>query len=246
MRPPSKNLLLPSPAFCTTFTDVMIWGLFIFLFGLVIGSFLNVCIYRIPRDESVVFPGSHCPNCQHKIAPYDNIPLFSYLWLRGRCRACGTPIPLHYPLVELLTGVAYVLCYWNAPTWSYFFVSAVFVTLVIPLIFIDYYHYILPDVITYPGMILGIALSPLHPAEYWNDLLTVSVYELLNIHIRSTVAQALAGSLLSVLLGGGTLWLVAEVYFRLRKIEGLGLGESRTRGLHAGARHCLAAGADIR
>ena len=208
---------------------MIVWAWLAGLLGLIIGSFLNVCIHRIPREESVVFPRSRCPHCDATIAPYDNLPVFSYLWLGGRCRQCRAPIPLHYPLVELLTGVVYALCALNAPSLPLFLVSVVFATLIIPLIFIDYYHYILPDVITKPGMALGLLLSPLMPPGHWSDVLTASVYTLLNIHSLSPawqpVVQALIGSTLGMLMGGGILWLVAEVYFRVRKREGLGLGD---------------------
>ncbi|MBI3658405.1 MAG: prepilin peptidase [Acidobacteria bacterium] len=203
----------------------MIEVLAVFISGLIIGSFLNVCIYRIPRNESIVFPGSHCPECHQKIAYYDNIPVFSYLWLRGRCRHCRRPIPPHYATVELLTATIYAICYINAPSLSLFVIGAVFATLIIPLIFIDYYHFILPDVITYPGMALGLALSPLHPIEHWNDFLTISVYDMLNVHMNSPIVHSLVGSLVGIFLGGGILWVVAEVYFRVRKMEGLGLGD---------------------
>src|SRR5512137_746336 len=110
------------------------------LFGLVIGSFLNVCIYRIPLGKSIVFPGSACPDCGKPIRPYDNIPVLSYVWLRGKCRACGKPIPIQYPFVELLTALAFFACAvkWNfaSPT----FVNTLLLSVVIILIFTDWHH----------------------------------------------------------------------------------------------------------
>lgn len=106
-----------------------------------------------------------------------------------------------------------------------FIVYAIFISLVIPLIFIDYYHYILPNVITIPGMVLGLALSPLHPYDFSYDLLTMSLYDLLNVHRSSPELDALVGSLLGIIIGGGTLWFVAKVYYHLRKVEGLGFGD---------------------
>ena len=112
-----------------------------------------------------------------------------------------------------------------------FIVDAIFISLVIPLIFIDYYHYILPNVITIPGMVLGLALSPVHPYDFWDDLLTMSLYSLLNIHTISPVLNALLGSLLGIIVGGGTLWFVAEAYYRIRKVEGLGFGDVKMMGM---------------
>ena len=130
------------------------------LFGLIIGSFLNVCIYRIPLGKSIVFPGSSCPSCSKPIRFYDNIPVLSYLLLRGKCRACGAPISFQYPLVELLTGLAFFACakawHFESPT----YVNSLFLSVLIILVFTDYHHRILPNVLTLPGTIAGILLSP--------------------------------------------------------------------------------------
>lgn len=124
--------------------------LFAFIIGLAIGSFLNVVIRRIPAGESIVYPGSHCPNCKHPIRPLDNIPLFSYLILRGKCRYCHSSISFTYPLVELLTGaiLAYTIYQNGLDTISV--LDAIFASAMIALIFIDARRQILPDVITYP------------------------------------------------------------------------------------------------
>ena len=121
------------------------------LFGLVIGSFLNVCIHRIPRGESVVRPASRCPSCGKPVRPYDNIPVLAYLWLRGKCRFCRGRIPLRYPAVELLTALAFYLCgrTWGAAPAG--LLNAAFLSILIVLVFIDYDHQILPDVLTIPA-----------------------------------------------------------------------------------------------
>ena len=130
--------------------------IFAFLFGSLVGSFLNVCIHRLPREESIVFPGSHCPACQAPIRPWDNIPILSFLLLRGRCRACDSPIAWRYPLVEGLTAVLF------AATVSRFGVTLVAATLLLfvaaltVITFIDLDHQIIPNIITLPGIPLGL------------------------------------------------------------------------------------------
>ncbi len=174
---------------------------FSFLFGAMIGSFLNVCIYRLPREESIVTPGSHCPQCQRPIRFYDNIPLVSYLLLRGKCRYCGAPISPQYPLVEGLTALSSLCLFVKfGPSWSYLFYF-VFIAGLIPITIIDLYHQIIPNVISVPGIGVGLLASFFLPQMTFFD------------------------SLLGVLVGGGTLFLVATGYQWLFKREGMGLGD---------------------
>jgi leader peptidase (prepilin peptidase) / N-methyltransferase len=195
-----------------------------FAFGLAIGSFLNVCICRIPRRESVVLPRSHCPECEQPIRPYDNIPVLSYLWLRGRCRFCQTRISPQYPAVELLTGAALVVCalVWNFAPATY--VNSAFLAALIVLIFIDYQHQILPNIITLPGILAGIALSPFQAPNVYRDAVS---YGLATLVKRDDPERLLpfAGAILGVALGGGLLLLVGATYSRLRKRQGLGMGD---------------------
>lgn len=194
------------------------------LFGLIFGSFLNVCIYRIPRRESVAFPGSHCPGCNRPIRPIDNIPVLSYLFLRGKCRFCGMRISLQYPIVELLSGMAFCACAlrWGlaAPT----FVNSLFIAVVIVLFFTDYWHQVLPNVLTLPGIIAGIALSPFQDPAYYYD---GASYYLAGIFSPSDPGKALpwAGALLGALVGGGILFVVGCAYQAARKKQGLGMGD---------------------
>ncbi len=177
------------------------------IFGSFIGSFLNVCIFRLPREESIVFPGSHCPQCNHPIRFYDNIPVFSYLLLRGRCRFCHQPISIQYPLVEGTTAFfSLILFIKYGITWSYLFFFA-FVAALIVITVIDLYHQIIPDVISLPGMGIGLLASLVLP------------------HI------SFLNSLAGLLLGGGSLFLVATVYQRLFKREGLGGGDVKLLGM---------------
>lgn len=177
----------------------------VFVFGLVIGSFLNVCIHRLPLEQEVVKTPSHCPRCQHGIAWYDNIPVVSWLILRGRCRHCREPISVQYPLVELLAGVVAVVTVHRfdlTPTAAALVVLG-FAFLVMTVI--DLYHYILPDVITLPGIVVGLVLSVLPwfgpPLADWQDALIG------------------AGS------GGGGLWLFAWLFFKITGREGMGFGD---------------------
>lgn len=179
----------------------MIEQLVAFCLGMAIGSFLNVCIYRLPESRSIVHPGSSCPACGFKIPFYDNIPVLSYLFLRGRCRRCGVKISLRYPLVEVTAGL-FALALFHGYGWSwealYFFT---FVAALLVITFIDIDHRIIPDVITYPGIVVGFACS------FWAGHVTWKA------------------SLLGILLGGGLLFLVASGYYYLTKKEGMGGGD---------------------
>jgi len=173
-----------------------------FLFGSVIGSFLNVCIHRIPIGESIVFPPSRCPHCRTPIRPIDNIPIVSYtLLLRGRCRSCAAPISLRYPLVEAFTGVVGVAVVWRFGVSIEALVAFVFVAALIVVTFIDFDHQIIPDVISLPGIVIGLLLSL--------------------VLDRPGVKSALLGAA----LGYGVLYAVATGYYWLRKEEGMGGGD---------------------
>ena len=192
------------------------------LFGLLIGSFLNVCILRIPREESIVLPPSHCPACGASIKPYDNIPVLSWLALRGRCRKCKAKISPQYPAVELLTGLLFVACYlafglsFEALKW------AVFAALLVVLTVTDLRERILPDVVNFTGLGLGLLLSlvtpPVDGSAGW------LAGRLLGLSPPQPVLS-LADALIGAAAASGLLWIVAEGYFRLRGREGMGLGD---------------------
>ena len=170
------------------------------LAGLMIGSFLNVCIYRLPRRESIVWPASHCTSCNRPLAWFENVPVIGWLALRGRCRTCGAPISAIYPLVELTTGVVFAggaLVYGLSPL---LFVRLAFASALIVLFVIDLQHRILPNVITLPGIAAGFAASLFLPPGWLS-------------------------SLIGIVAGGGILFAIAEAYYRLRGIEGLGMGD---------------------
>jgi leader peptidase (prepilin peptidase) / N-methyltransferase len=194
----------------------------VFLFGLAVGSFLNVCIRRIPGGESIVRPASHCPACQTPIKPYDNIPVLSYLILRGRCRSCRARISPMYPLVELLTGLLFLICYGRfGPTWVGL-KWALFSALLTVLIATDLRERLLPDAVNFTGLGLGIVLSFFVPP---GDGTAQWLAKRLFAFPPPEPALSFADAALGALVGSGLLWLVAEGYFRLRGREGMGLGD---------------------
>jgi len=173
----------------------------IILFGLVWGSFLNVVIYRLPRGQSLVRPPSSCPRCGKRIRAYDNIPVLSFLLLGGRCRSCGTRISVVYPVVEILTALCFLLLYNQYSLSLHFFASCLFASALIALGFIDYFHQILPDEITLPGLLLALLYAFLRP-----DL---------------SLRQALIGAV----AGASFLLIIYTAYYFLRRKEGLGMGD---------------------
>lgn len=192
-----------------------------FVFGLIVGSFLNVVIHRLPLGESVVLPASHCTECNAEIKPYDNIPVLSYALLRGRCRACGAGISPIYPAVELITAILYLALYLKDGLSMALLTDIVFVSLIIPLVFIDFRHKILPNLITYPGFILLLALRLLVP----DPVLVGSMGKSLGFDAAPAWLLSLGAAILGALAGGGSLWLVRALYFAVRKVEGMGLGD---------------------
>ncbi|MBM4123702.1 MAG: prepilin peptidase [Nitrospira sp.] len=169
--------------------------------GAFVGSFLNVCIHRLPRHESVVWPASHCPSCAAPIAPYDNVPLVSYLLLRGRCRACRAPIAWRYPLIESINGVGYgVILWWFGADWPAA-VYALFFSALLVITCIDLTHRIIPDAITLPGIAVGLVCA------------------------ATILPIGLLDSVLGLGLGGGLLWGLAWVSPYLFGKEGMGGGD---------------------
>jgi leader peptidase (prepilin peptidase)/N-methyltransferase len=192
MPAPDWSLLLRTPAFETT----------AFLLGLVVGSFANVCIHRLPLGQSVVSPPSRCPACGTLIKAYDNLPVLGFMWLRGRCRSCRAAISWRYPAVEAANGLLWLALAWRHGPTLRSLVEMALVTALLVLSLIDLEHQILPDVITLPGVALGLAASFLPGSPL------------------TPLASALAAA-------GG--WLafaaVAKAYLKARGVEGLGQGD---------------------
>lgn len=175
--------------------------LFVFIFGTIIGSFLNVCIYRIPAGQSIVRPASRCPQCGTAIRWYQNFPVLSWVALKGKCASCKAAIPWRYPMVEILTGLLFVGVLWkfglHPATLVYWLLAAALIVIT----FIDLDHQIIPDVISLPGIVVGFLCSFLVPWLPWVD------------------------SLIGIVVGGGSLLLVALAYEFLTKKEGMGGGD---------------------
>lgn len=174
---------------------------YVLFIGMCVGSFLNVCIYRLPEGASIVRPPSACPKCGASIRWYDNIPVLSYLWLRGRCRGCSTPISIRYPIIELLTGLfAWItfLQYGLTPASLIYFI---FIAALLVITFIDIDHRIIPDIISLPGIPIGFAASFLLPDLDW------------------------LSSLIGIVAGGGILLSIAWVYQLITGKDGMGGGD---------------------
>jgi len=179
------------------------WSLYLVvgILGALIGSFLNVCIFRLPRGESIVWPGSHCPMCTHPIEFYDNIPLLSYLWLGGRCRACRARISIRYPLVEATNAFGYLAILWSfGPNWTAALYALLFSALLV-VTGTDLTHKMIPNVITVPGVVIGLlGAATVLPVGFINAVLGIAI-------------------------GGGILWLLAWLSPYLFGKEGMGGGD---------------------
>ena len=197
----------------------------IFLLGLAFGSFLNVCIYRLPRHLSVVRPGSACPECQHAIRFYDNVPILSWLLLRGRCRDCKARISPRYLVVELLTGALFLACYAHFGLTLATLKYCVFGFLLLGLIFTDAETHLLPDKMTLPGLGLGLLFSLAVPV---NDLASQFLPGLFSLPVSSDISWhllSLADALLGAAVGASFIYGAGAIYLRARGVEGMGFGD---------------------
>lgn len=178
----------------------------IFILGAILGSFLNVCIHRMPKSESVVWPRSHCPKCKKRISPYDNIPFISFILLRGRCRICKEKISLRYPLVELITASLFLLLFMRYGLSYDFFFYIVLVSALIVATFIDIPHRIIPDEISIGGIVVGFILSSIRGV---------------NINPFTFSFKPMLNSFLGIIIGGAIIyltgWLFDIIYFKLLK-----------------------------
>jgi len=203
----------------------------VFALGLAFGSFLNVCIYRLPKGLSVITPRSACPGCEQPIAFYDNLPVLSWLILRGRCRRCKTRISLRYLLIELLTGFLFLACYW------YFGLSlaalkyCVLAFLLLGLIATDAETKLLPDKLTLPGLAIGLVFSLVVPVR---DLASQFLPGVINLPFSGEVTErffSLIDSLLGGAVGASFIYGVGAIYLRWRGMEGMGFGDVKLMGM---------------
>ena len=196
-----------------------------FLFGIVIGSFLNVCISRIPEGLSIVSPGSRCPRCLKPIKPYDNIPVFGWLLLRGKCRNCALPISPMYPLVEFATGLIFLLTYYEYGISLLTLKWLIFSCLIIVLVVTDFRVRLLPDLINFPGLAMGLVLAFLVPIS---DSTAGTLFFLLGFQSFSFHTELffnVLNAVLGALVGSMLLWGAAALYKIVRKREGMGMGD---------------------
>ncbi len=184
-------------------------AIFVFVFGAVFGSFLNVCIYRLPRNLSIVKPGSFCPSCRKPIEWFDNIPFFGYLLLRGRCRRCHKKISPRYVLVELLTASLFLALYLRFELSAAFFVFGFFILLLILITFIDWEHYLIPVVVVYPGIALGLLFNFLFQ----------------NLTIRQFPVFNFKEAVIGALLGAGLIFCLRVFGKMIFKKEAMGEGD---------------------
>ncbi len=194
----------------------------LFVVGLAFGSFLNVCISRIPRDESIISPGSHCPACGASLRWRDNVPLLSWLLLRRRCRACGKQISLRYPTVELLTAILFTACYASFGPTLMTVKFCVFCFLLVGLIFMDAETGLLPREFTYTGIVLGLGLSWIAPTDTTGTEFFLRAY---GVQLPTHAQLALLDSAIGALVGAGFFYLAWALYYLFRRRHGLGFGD---------------------
>ena len=201
---------------------VVIITVFFFLFGIIVGSFLNVCITRIPEDISIVSPGSRCPRCMTPIKPYDNVPVFGWLWLRGKCRACGLAISPMYPLTELATGLLFAAAFLEFGITQTTVKWLFFTCLILILTVTDLRVRLLPDVVNGPGFAAGLLFSAFVPPDH--GLAGFLMRRLLQVRMPGFAAGILDG-ILGAAFGSFLLWGLAAGYKAVRGHEGMGMGD---------------------
>jgi len=199
--------------------------IFTFAIGTIVGSFLNVCIYRVPRKQSIVYPPSHCPVFNCSIEFYDNIPIVSYLVLKGHCRKCGSPFSPRYPVIEALTGFIFLATVLKFGFTANALIYLLLFSLLIVVTFIDIEHFIIPNVITYPAILLGLIISAVRTD--WGAV--GSLYHQFGLGFFDIIALSglipALNSLLGVVIGGGVLLLIGTIYSLIRKEDGMGMGD---------------------
>ncbi|HQX56528.1 MAG TPA: prepilin peptidase [Pyrinomonadaceae bacterium] len=199
--------------------------LFVFVIGASIGSFLNVVIYRVPNELSLL-PSSKCPKCGTGIKPWHNVPILGWLMLGGKCASCKEPIAGRYPAVELLTALLFCLVYWQVGLTPYLPVALAFAATMTALVFIDAEHMILPNVITYPMFIIALIVRVVFPIAFAGNYFSDTLYGPVSwLAGYPAWAVSLAGAVLGTLVGGGLLWAVGAIWKALRGVDAMGLGD---------------------
>ena len=199
--------------------------IFSFILGSIIGSFLNVCIYRLPREESIVYPGSHCTSCNKGISFYHNIPILSYIFLGGRCSNCNSKFSYNYPIVEILSGLLFVATLWKFGLSLDTLFYLIFISGLIVITFVDLEHMIIPNVITYPGILLGILYNAISTDWAISTELVGNFSFGFQNFFELVDKVPILDSLFGVILGGGILLLIAYIYEAVKKKQGMGIGD---------------------
>jgi len=194
-----------------------------FLFGIIVGSFLNVCITRIPEEMSIVTPGSRCPRCGTPIKPYDNVPIFAWMWLRGKCRACSAPISAMYPTIELATGLLFVGAFLEFGITQATVKWLFFTCLIVILTVTDLRVRLLPDVVNWPGLAAGLVFSAFVPPDHGHA--GFLAWRFLNVHALPAFLEGILDGILGAAFGGFLLWGLAALYKVVRGHEGMGMGD---------------------
>lgn len=202
---------------------VVIITVFSFLFGIIVGSFLNVCITRIPEELSIVTPGSRCPRCGTPIKPYDNVPIFAWMWLRGKCRACSAPISAMYPTIELVTGLLFVGAFLEFGITQATVKWLFFTCLIVILTVTDLRVRLLPDVVNWPGLAAGLVFSAFVPPDHGHA--GFLAWRFLNVHALPAFLEGILDGILGAAFGGFLLWGLAALYKVVRGHEGMGMGD---------------------
>jgi leader peptidase (prepilin peptidase) / N-methyltransferase len=201
---------------------LVIITVFFFLLGTIVGSFLNVCITRIPEDISIVTPGSRCPRCGTPIKPYDNVPVFAWLWLRGKCRACRASISVMYPLIEMATGLLFVAAFLEFGITQSTVKWLFFTCLIVVLTVTDLRVRLLPDVVNWPGFAAGLLFSAFVPPG--NGFAGILIERLVRVRLPGFAAGVLDG-ISGAAFGSFLLWGLATAYRLVRGHEGMGMGD---------------------
>ena len=213
------------PELTKVLNDPLILFIISFIFGTFLGSFLNVCIYRVPNGISIIHPRSHCISCKTPLRFYNNIPVISFLLLRGRCKNCRAKISPRYLIVEILSGIICVLSVWKFGITLQTFFYVIFLFCLVVVTFIDIEHMIIPNAITIPGIFIGIVYGVMRTD--WGNL-TIFLTDS-NSHLYKVASiigsQPVFDSIFGAILGGGLLYLIALLYLIIRKKEGMGMGD---------------------
>lgn len=198
--------------------------IFVFVIGACIGSFLNVVIHRVPNEMSLL-PSSKCPKCNSGIKPWHNVPIIGWIMLGGKCASCKEPISWRYPTIEALTGLLFLIVFMKFSLTAFLPIALVFVSVMVALVFIDAEHMILPNVVTYPLLIFALLVRIIYPITFGHVFSDTTQAPLIVMQGQPAWLVSFVGALVGALIGGGSLWLIGELWKRLRGVDAMGMGD---------------------